>query len=97
MPWNAQSLATLLGVGASLTPTSLARAIVGPRWELRTDGGLRAERGFEAADRAELAAAADVIDVERWALRSAMQIVAVGDGLSIAAVDPRTVGAVLPV
>lgn len=97
MPWNAQSVAPLLGADAALDPTMLARAIVGPRWELRPDGGLRVEDGFEPADRAALAAAADTVDVERWALRSAMQIVADTGGVLVAAVDPRTVGAVVPI
>jgi gamma-glutamyltranspeptidase/glutathione hydrolase len=95
MPWNAQSLARL--VGAEPTPLALARAIVGPRWELRADGGLRVEEGFDEPARGELSAAADSVGVERWALRSAMQIVAELENVAIAAVDPRTVGAAVPV
>lgn len=96
MPWNAQSLAALLDVDAALSPSSLAHAIVGPRWELRPDGGLRIEDGFAADEHDELAAIADAIDVERWALRSAMQIVADTGDVFVAAVDPRTVGAAVP-
>ena len=86
-----------------LTPVSLARAIVEPRWELRPDGGLRIEDGFEATERAALvesgvaSGVGDAVDVERWALRSAMQIVADAGGVLVAAVDPRTVGAVIPI
>ena len=103
MPWNAQSVSRLLGAEAALTPVSLARAIVEPRWELRPDGGLRIEDGFEATERAALVESGDAggvgdaVDVERWALRSAMQIVADAGGVLVAAVDPRTVGAVIPI
>ena len=97
MPWNAQSIARLLGVGTALSPVALARAIVGPRWELGPDGGLRIEEGFDASAHVELAGAADSTDLERWGLRSAMQIVADTGGVGVAAVDPRTVGAVVPI
>lgn len=100
MPWNAQSLAPLLGLDGRLSTTALAEAVVGPRWELRADGGLRIEAGFAADDRASLEEGArdigEIVDVPRWALRSAMQIAAdTGEVLAVVA-DPRTVGAVVP-
>lgn len=96
MPWNAQSLAHLLGSGEALAATTLAEAIVRPRWELRPDATLAVEDGFSPQEQAALSAAADTAGVPRWATRSAMQIVAEADGVAVATVDPRTVGAVVP-
>lgn len=94
MPWNAQTLARLIGRDID-DPRDLATAIVAPRWEFDGDGGITIEDGF-ADD--ELAGLHDGVTraVDRWALRSAMQIVADVDGVGVAAVDPRTVGAVVP-
>jgi hypothetical protein len=61
---------------------------------------VRAEAGFEQDERAGLDVvgdvAGDVDDVERWALRSAMQIVADTGRAYVAVADPRTVGAAVP-
>ncbi|HEY0270982.1 MAG TPA: gamma-glutamyltransferase [Sphingomonas sp.] len=92
MPWNAATLARLLaGEG------DVGRLIVAPRWEWRpADDGVLVEEGFSAADIEALDAAAPSFGtVERWAMRSAMQIMAVdADGGMAGAVDPRTVGGV---
>lgn len=102
MPWNAQALARLLapgtGADAGHLATALATAVVAPRWEWDpADDGLRVEAGFDPDHEAALAARVGRVDrVERWALRSAMQIVADADGVAVGAVDPRTVGAALP-
>lgn len=95
MPWNAQSLAPLLAIDDALTPRRLAVAVVGPRWELRPDGGLRVEDGFEPGVVGSLGD--DVDEVPRWALRSAMQIVADTGEVFVASADPRTVGAAVPI
>ncbi|HSL59517.1 MAG TPA: gamma-glutamyltransferase, partial [Acidimicrobiales bacterium] len=98
MPWNAQSLARLLASGAPADATAVAEAVVGPRWEWDpADDGLRIEAGFapdQASALAERVGRAE--QVERWALRSAMQIVADAGGVAVGAVDPRTVGAAIP-
>jgi gamma-glutamyltranspeptidase/glutathione hydrolase len=89
MPWNAATLARLYG--GERDP---GRLIVAPRWEWRpADDGLLVERGFDPVDAATLAAAAPTFaQTERWAMRSAMQIVSVDmAGDMIGAVDPRTV------
>jgi gamma-glutamyltranspeptidase/glutathione hydrolase len=97
MPWNAQSLARLTRGGAPPTPFSVAESVVAPRWQLDADGGLTIEAGFAEPAAAELAARSDSVRrVERWALRSAMQIVGELDGRRVAAADPRTVSAVVP-
>ena len=93
MPWNAQAVARLLrgsGVG---------RAVVGPRWEwLPGDDGIRIEEGFDAGEREELESAAPRCEtVHRWGLQSAMQVVTDEPGEAfVGVVDPRTVGAVVP-
>ncbi|MEY2958440.1 MAG: hypothetical protein RLZZ01_1008 [Actinomycetota bacterium] len=100
MPWNAQTLTQLVGRGDRLTVRDIATSVVRPRWEFRPDGGVRAEAGFEQDERAGLDVvgdvAGDVDDVERWALRSAMQIVADTGRAYVAVADPRTVGAAVP-
>ncbi len=96
MPWNAQTLAAL-----ATQPDRIAEAVVGPRWEwLPDDDGLRVEDGFDPQVLAELrdsAASFEVVD--RWALRSAMQIlVDPGEGQALqGVVDPRTGGSVSPI
>jgi len=95
MPWNAQTLARL--VHGEL---DIGRLVVAPRWEwIPASNGLRLEEGFAAEEEtALLSAAAGKIDrVERWAIHSAMQIIAVDRerGVISAAADPRTVGAAL--
>lgn len=93
MPWNAQTLARLLA--GERDP---GRLVVAPRWEWRpADDGMLAEAGFAPEEAAALAAAApSFATVDRWAMRSAMQLVSCdGRGMMAAAVDPRTVGGVI--
>lgn len=97
MPWNAQSLASLVGRGPELDRRVVADAIVGPRWQLDPDGGITIEAGHDDDAVAALGAAGPTVrSVPRWALRSAMQIVADTDRGFLAAADPRTVACVLP-
>jgi gamma-glutamyltranspeptidase/glutathione hydrolase len=101
MPWNAQTLAALLG-GSVADP---AAVVVAPRWEwLGDDRRLRIEAGFAPDDEAALthaaaAVGATVEPVPRWSLRSAQQVlgVPVAGAPIVGAVDPRTGGAALPV
>jgi gamma-glutamyltranspeptidase/glutathione hydrolase len=96
MPWNAQTLAGLVGRGDGPTVRDLATSVVRPRWEFRPDGGVRLEAGFDPADAEGLDATGPVESVDRWALRSAMQIVADTGPTYVAVADPRTVGAAVP-
>jgi gamma-glutamyltranspeptidase/glutathione hydrolase len=97
MPWNAQSIAWILGGADAFDAHTLADAVVGPRWQLDSDGGLTVEAGFERSDRDAIdALVGSARHVERWGLRSAMQIVADSDGVFTGVVDPRTVGVALP-
>jgi gamma-glutamyltranspeptidase/glutathione hydrolase len=96
MPWNVQTIGQLLdGVDE---PGVL---VASPRWEwLPSDDGVRVEAGFPAHVVERLSAAAPrVLPVDRWALRSAQQVVAVPREGSArrAAADPRTVGCSLGV
>jgi hypothetical protein len=62
------------------------------------DDSVTVEAGFEAAELEQLRATAkSVAQVERWALHSAMQIIATDADNAVrqAAADPRTVGAAL--
>jgi gamma-glutamyltranspeptidase/glutathione hydrolase len=94
MPWNAQTLARMLG-----GEYDLGRLIASPRWEWDpADDSINVEAGFGAEELDSLRAlAGDVGQLDRWALRSAMQIVAFDPGqrLVAASADPRTVGAAL--
>ena len=94
MPWNAQTLARLLGGEADI-----GRLIAAPRWDAAdAAGALNLEAGFEDAEIDLLRAAATRCrEIGRWALHSAMQIVADDPerGVLAAAADPRTVGAAL--
>ncbi len=93
MPWNAQTLARIAG-GES----DVGRLIAAPRWEWRpADDGIIVEEGFSPEEAEALAALAPSFRaVDRWAMRSAMQIARVDpDGAQQIAVDPRTVGGVL--
>lgn len=94
MPWNAQTLARVIG-GES----DIARLVVAPRWEWNpVEKSLAVEAGFEEAELDVLRGfAGELAQVDRWALRSAMQIVALDPGGTCVAVaaDPRTVGAAL--
>lgn len=93
MPWNAQTLGRI-AAGESDT----GRLIAAPRWEWRpADDGIIIEQGFAAGDAEALAALAPSCrTVDRWAMRSAMQIARLDpDGTQQIAVDPRTVGGVL--
>lgn len=94
MPWNAQTLARLLG-GES----DIGRLVAAPRWDwAEATGAITIESGFEAAEIGLLRAAAKPVhEVGRWGLHSAMQIIVadVQRGIVSAAADPRTVGAAL--
>lgn len=93
MPWNAATLARLLD--GERDP---ARLIVAPRWEWRpSDDGVLLEDGFpDDVATAFRAAAPSFGRVDRWAMRSAMQILSHSpQGDAVAAVDPRTVGGVV--
>jgi gamma-glutamyltranspeptidase/glutathione hydrolase len=96
MVWNAQALQAL--VEGEAEPGVVVTA---PRWEwLPDDDGVRIEAGFDAAAIDALAAVAPrLMPLERWALPSAQQVVAVpahGEAI-VAAADPRTVGAAVGV
>lgn len=94
MPWNAQTLARLIG-GES----DIGRLIVSPRWEWNSaDDSATVEAGFEEAELKLLrGVAGELKQVDRWALSSAMQIVSsdLDRQFYSAAADPRTVGAAL--
>jgi gamma-glutamyltranspeptidase / glutathione hydrolase len=96
LPWNAQALAQL--IAGETRPGLLVAA---PRWEwLPDDDGARVEEGFGPADVEALRARASrVVPVPRWGLASAQQVVArpVDRAALVAAVDPRTGGAVVAV
>ncbi len=92
MPWNAQLIQGLIdGVD------SPGRLVVEPRWEwLPADDGVKVEAGLGSVG--SLAAVAPrVIDVPRWSMTSAQQVVTVARaGRPIeGAADPRTVGLAL--
>jgi gamma-glutamyltranspeptidase/glutathione hydrolase len=94
MPWNAQLLAQV--VDGTWEPGVL---VASPRWEwLPADDGVRIEVGFGEAARAGLVGSAPrALDIGRWGLASAQQIVRVqrpGEPV-VGAADPRTVGAAL--
>jgi gamma-glutamyltranspeptidase/glutathione hydrolase len=91
LPWNAQTLARLLG--AEHSPGALVTA---PLWEwLPEDDGVRIEAGFSTQDVAKLTAQATrVVAAPQWGCKSAQQVVRVprtGEAWEAAA-DPRTVG-----
>lgn len=93
MPWNAATLGRLIA-----GERDIGKLIVAPRWEWQPrDDGLLIEEGFTAAEIERLRDAAPSFGtVERWAMRSAMQIVMRdADGNGTIAADPRTVGAAL--
>lgn len=95
MPWNAQTLARLIG-----GETDIGRLIVAPRWEwMPADDSLRVEGGFSEDELTALhrLAACGVTSAELWGCRSAMQIVTLdtATGVVAGAVDPRTVGGVI--
>lgn len=91
MPWNAQTLARI-GAGE----TRVGRLIAAPRWEWKPgDDSVIVEEGFDAQTLTDFAAAAPAVQtVDRWATRSAMQILRRSpDEGTAAAADPRTIGA----
>ena len=92
MPWNAQTLARMAAGQAEI-----GRLIAAPRWEwVPKDNSIRIEHGFSSAELEWLVATgATVVMLGRWAVHSAMQIIAddPDKGLFSAAADPRTVGA----
>jgi gamma-glutamyltranspeptidase / glutathione hydrolase len=94
MPWNAQTLARLIG-----GERDIGRLIAAPRWEwLPEDDSIRVEAGFEEAEIQILRANAKAVHLlARWAQHSAMQIITADSRGQIvaAAADPRTVGAAL--
>lgn len=97
LTWNLQLLADLLG-GEDRPGHLVAR----PRWEWSAaDDGLVVEEGFTDGDLGRLRAAAGgaVAPVGRWGLRCAQQVALVPAGPEprVAAADPRTVGAAVPV
>ena len=96
LPWNAQTVARLLG--GEQRPGML---IASPRWEwMPDDDGVRVEAGFSAEEVEALQARAPrVVQAPRWACKSAHQVVRVpGAGEAWeAAADPRTVGLALGV
>jgi gamma-glutamyltranspeptidase/glutathione hydrolase len=96
MPWNAQTLARLLGVVDTGLP-AIAASVVGPRWQFDKSGGHAIEEGFAARDEADLRSViADARNVPRWGLRSAMQIVGEHGDVKFAVGDPRTQCGLVP-
>jgi gamma-glutamyltranspeptidase/glutathione hydrolase len=96
LPWNAQTVARLLG--GEQRPGML---VASPRWEwIPDDDGVRVEAGFAQEDvDGLLAQAPRVVHAPRWACKSAHQVVrvpAMGEAWEAAA-DPRTVGLALGV
>jgi gamma-glutamyltranspeptidase/glutathione hydrolase len=95
MPWNAQTLRDLFA--GTTAPGALAAA---PKWEWLPDRGeVRAEDGLASHDVESLRARAPVTHLERWALRSATQVVErprPGRAV-VGGVDPRTGGLALGV
>ena len=96
LPWNAQTLARVLG--GEQRPGLLVTA---PLWEwIPDDDGVRIEAGFAAEDVEALRAQTTrVVNAPRWGCKSAHQVVRVpsqGEAWEAAA-DPRTVGLALGV
>jgi hypothetical protein len=97
MPWNAQTLRDLLAGAGARGPGALA---VSAKWEWLPDTGeVRAEDAVASHDVESLRAVAPVTHVERWALRSATQVVErpVTGRAVVGGVDPRTGGLALGV
>jgi gamma-glutamyltranspeptidase len=96
VPWNAQLVYEI--IDGQTSPGALVTA---PRWEwLPADDGVRIEAGFEPRMAAALTDAAPrAVNVGRWGLPCAQQVIAVPeDGRAIVgAADPRTVGCALGV
>jgi gamma-glutamyltranspeptidase / glutathione hydrolase len=96
MPWNAQTLSQL-----AAGERRLGMLVASPRWQwLPEDDGVRVEAGFAAADVEALRMRASrLLEVPRWGLTSAQQVVACprDGGPIVAAVDPRTGGAAVSV
>jgi gamma-glutamyltranspeptidase/glutathione hydrolase len=96
MTWNAQLVSTLLA--GERDP---GRLVTAPRWEwLPEDDGVRVEEDLPTPVRAAVAAGATRTEVvPRWGLRCAQQVAVRPDvgSARVAAVDPRTGGAVSPV
>ncbi len=94
MPWNAQLIQGL--VDGVVSP---GRLVVQPRWEwLPSDDGVKVEAGLSGIGAlGELAPR--VVEVDRWSMTSAQQVVGVSrPGQPIeGAADPRTVGLALGV
>lgn len=97
MTWNAQMVAELLA-GTHRAP---GRLVTAPRWEwLPDDDGVRVEQDLPRAVQAAVASAANrVEEVPQWGLRCAQQVALRPEPGSacVAAVDPRTGGAVVAV
>lgn len=94
MPWNTQLLADMLG--SANWPGGV---VLAPRWGwLAEDGGVQVEAGFEAELLTDLSRVAPrVLEVGPLGLRCAQQVVVRPERgeTFVAAVDPRTVGAVV--
>ncbi|MCT2398469.1 gamma-glutamyltransferase family protein [Novosphingobium mangrovi (ex Huang et al. 2023)] len=93
MPWNVATLGRILN-----GQRDAGHLIVAPRWEWRpSDDGVLLEAGFDEATREAFRdRAPSFAEVDRWAMRSAMQIVTRSpDGVATIAADPRTVGTAL--
>lgn len=93
MPWNAQTLARI-----AAGEMDVGRLIAAPRWEWKpADDSVIVEKGFDSAVLTAFEAVAPAVQhVDRWATRSAMQIIRLSpDGNAAAGVDPRTVGGVI--
>ena len=94
MPWNAQTLARLIG-----GEFDIGRLVVAPRWEWNpADDSIGVEAGFEPTEIERLRSLVPKSrQLGRWAIHSAMQVIAADParGIISAAVDPRTVGAAL--
>ena len=96
VPWNAQLLQGIID-----GETALGRLVTASRWEwLPVDDGVRVEAGFEDDAAGALASAAGrSVNVSRWALPCAQQVIAVPEHghAIVGAADPRTVGLALGV
>jgi gamma-glutamyltranspeptidase/glutathione hydrolase len=96
VPWNVQTITQILA--GERDPGIL---VTSPRWDLNArDGSVRVEDGLASTEVDELTRVATRVSrIERWALRSAQQVVVVprSGEAAVGAADPRTVGAALGV
>jgi len=95
VPWNAQLLEQVLQ--GERHP---GRLVTAPRWAwVSEEAGIALEAGFHDRQVQDLAARVPggIRRTTRWAVRSAQQVVALGEGIAVAAVDPRSGGAAIGV